>query len=160
MLRSMAAWLALIVGGLFVSPAEATGEFQSGNWKGAAFFDNGRFTNCLMFAPYVTGWKMVFSMDGEGYVDLGFEHSDLSLTPGNSADFRMQIDKSPVITRNFKALSTTMFATTFTGSVDWFQRLRRGRDLKIWIGDSLESFSLQGTNKALARLFTCVANYR
>jgi hypothetical protein len=98
-------------------------------------------------------------MDGEGYVDLGFEHSDLNLTSGNSADFRLQIDRSPVITRNFKALSGTMFATTFTGSVDWFQRLRKGRNLKIWIGDSPQSFSLQGTNSALAKLFACVAKY-
>ena len=160
MLRSATAWMALIFAAAFASPAAATGDFQSGNWKGAAFFDGGRFTNCLMFAPYVTGWKMVFSIDSEGYVDLGFEHSDLDLSPGNTADFRVQIDGSPVITRNFKALSRTMFATTFTGSVDWFQRLRKGRDLKIWIGGTRESFSLQGTNKALARLFTCVATYR
>jgi hypothetical protein len=160
MFRSFTAWLALIVGALLATPAAATGEFSSGNWKGAAFFEKGRFTNCLMFAPYVTGWRMVFSMDGQGYVDLGFEHADLSLTPGNSADFRLQIDRSPVISRNFKALSRTMFATTFTGSVDWFQRLRKGRNLKIWIGNSTESFSLQGTNSALAKLFACVARYR
>ena len=160
MLRTTIAGLTWIVVAFAASPAAATGEFQSGNWKGAAFFSGGRFTNCLMYAPYVTGWKMVFSIDTQGYVELGFDHSDLSLTTGKTADFRLQIDRSPVIVRNFKALSRTMFSTTFTGSVEWFQRLRKGRDLKIWIGDNRQSFSLLGTNKALARLFACVATYR
>jgi hypothetical protein len=151
MLRYLTICVGLLMSGFAATPASAVGEFSSGNWRGGAFYNGGNFSHCAMFAPYVTGWKLLFSINREGYVDLGLEHADLNLTVGNTADFRMQIDSSPVITRTFKVLDRTLIATTFTGSVDWFQRLRKGRNLRIWIGDSTESFSLQGTNNALAR---------
>jgi len=143
----------------FASPSLARGEFTSGNWEGSAFFDGRTFSHCAMLASYKTGWDVMFSIDADYVVNLGFQHDDLTLKKGDEADFVMQVDNSPKITRTFTALSRTMFATEFTDRKGWFQALQRGLYLKLDVGDHVESFSLAGTNAALDRLLKCVDTY-
>lgn len=160
MLRRLVAGLGLLVTIAGASPALARGEFTSGNWEGAASFEGRKFQNCHMSASYRSGWELFFLMDGEGNIFLGFDKDGLGLVEGDEDDFDMWIDNSRVITRKFVALSTTMFATKFTDTVEWFRLLQRGNSLKIDVGDHVESFSLAGTNAALQRLLQCVANFR
>jgi hypothetical protein len=145
---------------MFAGPAAAIGEFASGNWKGAAFFKGSRFTHCAMSAEYNSGWRMIFTIERDGDVVLGLYNPRLDIKRGSKASVLMQIDESPVITRQFVAINPTLIGTTFTSQVDWFQRLRRGLGLKIKFGERVQTFSLKGTNDALVVLFACVAKFR
>jgi hypothetical protein len=141
-------------------PAEAIGEFSSGNWKGAAFFKGSRFTHCAMTAEYAAGWRMIFTMERDGDVVLGLYNPRLDIKRGSQAAVLMQIDDSPVITRQFIAISPSLIGTTFTSNVEWFQRLRKGLGLKIKFGERVQNFSLRGTNDAMVVLFACTAKFR
>jgi hypothetical protein len=142
------------------SPAYAVGEFSSGNWKGAAFFKGSRFTHCAMTAEYAAEWRMIFTMERDGDIVLGLHNPRLDIKRGSMAAVLMQIDNSPVITRQFVAINPNLIGTTFTSNVDWFQRLRKGLGLKIKFGERVQNFSLKGTNDALVALFACAAKFR
>ena len=92
------AWigLALVLALAGAAPAAATGEFTSGRWTGAAFFERERFTHCAMLAPYVSRWKLLFSVDRAGEVSLGLFGEKVEMFPGFSASIWMQIDNDPV----------------------------------------------------------------
>ena len=141
-------------------PAFAIGEFSSGNWKGAAFFKGSRFTHCAMSADYDAGWRMIFTMERDGDIVLGLHNPRLDIKRGSQAPVLMQIDDSPIITRQFVAINPTLLGTSFTSNVEWFQRLRKGLGLKIKFGERVQNFSLRGTNEAMVVLFACVAKFR
>jgi hypothetical protein len=148
--------LALASGG----PAAATGEFSSGNWKGAAFFEGARFTHCAMVAPYINGWRLLFSVDRAGAVSLGLNHPKVEMFPGTTASIWIQVDNDPVVIRAFTAVRAQLVVTRFAANADWFVRLRKGKHLKVNAGKRLPNFNLAGVDEALNLLFACVAANR
>lgn len=143
-----------------VVPAAATGEFSSGNWKGAAFHEGGKFTHCAMLAPYISGWRLLFSIDRAGEVSLGLHNNKVEMFPGQKAAIWIQVDNDPVVIRAFKAVRTQLVVTTFPANADWFQRLRKGKQLKVNVGKRLPRFSLAGVDEALTALFACADKNR
>ncbi len=141
-------------------PARAVGEFASGNWKGSAYFTGPRFTHCAMSAGYDAGWRLVFTLQKDGDVVLGLSHPSLSFRTGSTTSVTMQLDGGPAIEREFLAVTPQLINTTFAPTHDWFQRLRKGRELKARFGQTTRTFSLRGANDALAGLFNCAAKYR
>lgn len=160
MLRNLLGGLGLILAFAGASPALARGEFTSGNWEGSASFDGRKFQNCHMSASYKDGWEMIFLMDGGYNLLLGFDKDGLKMTEGDEDDFDMWVDNSKRVPHTFEAITETMFATKVRQADEWFRLLQRGNSLKIDVGDHVESFSLAGTNAALARLRQCVDTYR
>jgi hypothetical protein len=158
--RILAAGAAAALTWMTASPAAAVGDFWSGNWKGAAFFKDSRFSHCAMSADYSAGWRMFFTIERDGDVILGLHNSGLDIKRGSRSPVLMQIDDSPVITREFVAINPSLIGTTFTSNVEWFQRLRKGLRLKIKFGERVQNFSLKGTHEAMFALFACAAKFR
>jgi hypothetical protein len=132
-------------------------------WGGGFDVDvrrSGRRDRGIRVGEYNSGWRMIFTIERDGDVVLGLYNPRLDIKRGSKASVLMQIDESPVITRQFVAINPTLIGTTFTSQVDWFQRLRRGLGLKIKFGERVQTFSLKGTNDALVVLFACVAKFR
>jgi len=156
------AWigLALTLALAGATPAAASGEFTSGRWNGAAFFERERFTHCAMLAPYVSRWKLLFSVDRAGEVSLGLYSEKVEMFPGLNASIWMQIDDDPTVIRAFKAVRMQLVVTKFPADADWIKRLRKGKHLKVNVGTRVPNFSLDGIDEALTALFACAAKYR
>jgi hypothetical protein len=145
--------LLLALGGIV--PAAATGEFSSGRWAGQALFEGARFTHCAMLAPYVSRWKLVFSVDRNGEVGLGLQSEIVQMYPWQKARIWMQIDNEPVVTPVFRTASMTFVVTKFPADSDWIKRLRKGKKLKVNVGKRVPNFDLAGLDEAFTALYAC-----
>jgi hypothetical protein len=143
-----------------IAPAAAIGEFSSGRWTGQAFLDGGRFTHCAMLAPYVSRWKLLFSVDRNGDIGVGFQNQDVGMYPWERASIWMQIDNEPVITPVFKPAGMTLVVAKFAAGSDWIKRLRKGKKLKVNVGKRVPNFDLAGLDEAFTALFACAQKNR
>jgi hypothetical protein len=150
------AWLLTLAA---VAPAAATGEFTSGRWTGQAFVDGGKFMHCAMLAPYVSRWKLLFSIDRNGDIGLGLQNENVEMYPWNKAQIWMQVDNEAVITPVFKTARTTLVVTKFAANSDWIKRLRKGKKLKVNVGKRVPNFDLAGLDEALGALQACAAKH-
>lgn len=159
MQRLASNFLALFLTLACIAPAAAMGEFSSGRWTGQAFADGGKFTHCAMLAPYVSRWKLLFSIDRNGDIGLGLQNENVEMYPWSKASIWMQIDNDPVITPVFKTARSTLVVAKFPGNSDWIKRLRKGKRLKVNVGKRVPNFDLAGLDEALTALFACAAKY-
>jgi hypothetical protein len=143
-----------------IAPAAAIGEFSSGRWAGQAFVESGKFTHCAMLAAYVNRWKLLFSIDRNGDVGVGFQNRDVGMYPWEKASIWMQIDNEPVITPVFKPAGMTLVVAKFRADSDWIKRLRKGKKLKVNVGKRVPNFDLAGLDEAFAALFACAQKNR
>jgi hypothetical protein len=145
------------------APAAAAGEFVSGNWKGAAILKGGKFDNCEMWAPYINRWDLLMAVDQAGYFALGLRRSTLDMVGealfGTRIVLRLQIDDGPVLLRPFQAITPRLVATKFATNLDWVEKLKTGKVLRVNTG-RLYRFPLAGVKEALALLHACAAKYR
>ena len=144
---------------LSAAAAEDTGGFVSGRWSGQAFFDSGRFTHCAMFSDYVSRWKLLFSIDRMGELNLGLSNEQVSVYPWETPGIWMQVDNDPVLVRAFKAVKPQLVVATFAGNSDWIKKLRKGKKLKVNVGKRVPNFDLGGIDAAMTELFSCAAKY-
>lgn len=156
---------AAIAGALIgtVGPASATDEFSTGNWNGRSHFKDGKFSHCVVGAPFINRWDLYFSVRADGYFSMTMRHPDLSLASdllfGNKMGIRLQIDDTPLIIRPFVAMSTNVMSTTFATNLDWVERLSTGQVLRINNG-RIYRFPLDGLKEGLVKLRACAAKHR
>jgi hypothetical protein len=143
-----------------IAPAAASGEFSSGRWTGQAFVEGGKFTHCAMLAPYVSRWQLLFSVDRNGDIGLGFQSQNVQMYPWQTAQIYMQIDNEPVITPVFKPAGMTLVVAKFRADSDWIKRLRKGKKLKVNVGKRVPNFDLAGLDEAFTALFACAQKNR
>jgi hypothetical protein len=143
-----------------MAPAAATGEFSSGRWRGQAFVEGGKFTHCAMLSPYLSRWKLLFSIDRNGDIGLGLQNESVEMFPWQKARIWMQVDNEPVVTPAFKAVRTTLVVTKFPAESNWIKQLRKGKKLKVNVGKRVPSFDLAGLDEALTALFACADRNR
>jgi hypothetical protein len=158
--RTLAAWVAVVASLTAVSPAWAVGEFASGSWKGSAYFTGPRFTHCAMSAGYDAGWRLVLTMQNNGDVVLGISHQSLNFKTGSTIMVQVQVDNTPVVDHEFLTVTPQLITATLTPVTEWFQRLRKGVQLKVRFGQTAKTFNLKGTNEALVGLSSCAAKFR
>jgi hypothetical protein len=156
-LASIVLAICLTLAGL--APAAATGEFSSGRWTGQAFLDGGKFTHCAMLAPYVSRWKLLFSVDRNGDIGLGLQSEIVEMYPWEKAQIWMQVDNEPVIMPVFKTFRSSLVVAKFSGNSDWIKRLRKGNKLKVNVGKRVPNFDLEGLDQAFTALLACAAKY-
>jgi hypothetical protein len=148
---------------LATSPAAATGEFSSGNWKGAAYLKGGKFEYCEMRAPYINRWDLLMSVDQAGYFALGLRSASLDMSGnvlfGTKTVLRLQIDDEPVLLRPFTAINPRLLATKFATNLDWVEKLKTGKVLRVNAG-RVHRFPLAGVKEALALLHACAKKHR
>ena len=154
------ALLALLLTLAGIAPAAAIGEFSSGRWTGQAFVEGGKFTHCAMLAPYVSRWKLLFSVDRNGDIGLGLQSEVVEMYPWQKAQIWMQIDNEPVVTPVFRTASMTFVVTKFPAGSDWIKRLRKGKKLKVNVGKRVPNFDLAGLDEAFTALFACAQRNR
>lgn len=146
------------------TPASATGDFAAGNWKGAAFFKDQRFTHCAMLQTYISGWRVLFSVDQTGEISLGLFHNQLDVVwsqiLGQKSEVLLQVDDTAVERRAFTAISAHQVVTKFPPNAEWLRRLRKGDKLKINTGKRLPQFSLADIDSAPSALLACQAKYK
>jgi len=158
--RPASSLLALFLTLAGIAPAAAAGEFSSGRWIGQAVFEGARFTHCAMLAPYVSRWKLVFSVDRNGDIGFGLQSEIVQMYPWQKAQIWMQIDNEPVVTPVFKTASMTFVVTKFPADSDWIKRLRKGKKLKVNVGKRVPNFDLAGIDEAFTALYACVRKNR
>jgi hypothetical protein len=138
--------------------------FTAGQWKGYAYFKDGTFLRCAMWAPYMNGWDLFFAIDQAGYFSVLLRNAKLDLLTDmifrNRIGARMQIDDTPVVIRPFTAISTDMLETKFATNLDWVARLPTGRVLRVNTGSRTARFPLTDLKEALPQLRACTAKHR
>lgn len=149
---------------LLPRPALAVGDFTVGQWKGAAYFKDGKLFRCAMYAHYINRWDLFFSIDGAGYFSILLRNQQLDLFGqmifGTKMGLRLQIDDTPVIIRPFTAITQTLVETKFATNLDWVERLRSGKVLRINNGSRILRFPLTDLEEALPQLRACAAKHR
>jgi hypothetical protein len=136
-------------------PAAAHGQIASGPWRGEAFFKDARFTHCAMRANQGQ-WKVAFSMNASGAVNLGLHHNRLKYTKGTRLAGSLQIDADAPATYQFVAVSSGMVGARL-GGVEAVEKFSRGSRLSLRMGEVTGQFSLSGAKGAFAQLTVCVA---
>lgn len=149
--------LALLLSG--AQPAAATGDFTLGRWIGQAFFESDRFTHCAMHADYVSRWKLLFSINRTGDVNVGFASEYVNMYPWQSASLWLQLDNDPVLIRDFKPIKPQLLVAVFPRESNWIKKLRRAKRLKVNVGKRVPNFDLAGFDVAMTALVACVARY-
>jgi hypothetical protein len=144
-----------VAAALATAPARAAGEFSSGAWSGAAFLRDARFTHCAMRAN-LSGWKVAFSMDAAGAVNLGLRHRDLKFTKGKRLPATLQLDGGAPVRYQFVAPRRDMIGARL-GGAEALRRFASARRLIVRIGEVRGEFNMSGLQAALAQLSACVA---
>ncbi len=129
--------------------------FTSGNWKGTAYYTNGRFTHCQMSASYRNGSKLIFGLETNRSMSVGIINKRWNLTPGAREEVRIAVDGRTALWSTAKVLRSYHIATFFKADSRIYTMLRRGRGLVISAGGTRLSYSLRGTSRALLRLLDC-----
>src|SRR4029077_16040578 len=160
-MRAILGAVALIA--LTMPSALAADNFVSGNWRGGAVLDGGKFVQCNMWAPYINNWDLMFAMTQSGDFRLGLRNQKLDMTWsqlfGQKLGVRMQIDDSPVVIKAFTATSATV-ASTSIANLGWDKALRGGKVLRVHTGSRVRRFPLAGIDPALSQLSACAAKHR
>jgi hypothetical protein len=146
-----------------ILPAAAADNFSSGNWRGGAVLEGGKFVQCNMWAPYINNWDLMFAMTQSGDFRLGLRNRQLDMTWvrlfGQKLAVRMQIDDKPVVIKAFTAASATV-ASTSIADLGWEKALRSGKVLRVHTGARVRRFPLAGIDPALTLLSACAAKHR
>lgn len=154
--------LAMVIAGLSATTpkAYAIGDFTSGNWRGYAVIDNGRFSLCRMSAGYSNGYSLVFAISGNGRLLFSVAKTDWNYRVGSTATIRIQIDNNAPVYRTAEVVDKITVASVIDDRVSFFNSLRYGNRFAIEVGNIKTSFTLQGTYNALQSLLACAARYR
>lgn len=145
--------LAVIAG--FSSLAEAQYRFQSGAWRGGAYFSQGRFSHCAMQARYRSGIILLFSITRSYKFLLGFARPGWNLRPNGRYRMRYAIDRYVLFDGIARVSPPNMIVATIPATRRIFDRFRRGRVFYVINDQGTNRFSLAGTNRALTRLLRC-----
>jgi hypothetical protein len=161
-MKKMMFALALLVVGLGASApkAYAVGDFSSGNWRGYAVIENGRFSLCRMSANYSNNYSLVFGITGDGNLLFALANSTWNLNVGNRPEMRLQIDRGPALVREGRIIDRITVAMFMTDRDSIYNQVRYGSNIRVSVGTATESFTLQGTYNALQSLLACAARYR
>ena len=152
-MQLQAALAALAIAAVF--PAAAHGQIASGPWRGEAFFKDAQFTHCAMRANQGP-WKLAFSMNAGGAVNLGLQHTRLKYTKGARLTGSLQVDGGAPATYQFVAVNSGMVGARL-GGAEAVENFSRGSRLSLRLGEISGQFSLAGAQGAFAQLAACVA---
>jgi hypothetical protein len=153
--------MALVLAG--GAPARAASEFTHEGWSGQAAFTDGKFRQCQMWASAINNYDVGFSLDAAGELRLGLRSRKLDMTwpmiLNQKTALRVQIDRGPVLTKAFTAVTPTLLSTSLKNT-DWETRLSDGKLLRINTGSRVRLFHLTGIKVALDKLRSCTAKHR
>jgi hypothetical protein len=132
-------------------------QFQSGNWKGAAYTNDstGRFSHCAMSTAYQSGISMFFAVSDNYTWRIGWSNTSWNLNVNQTYTVSLSVDGVNAGTVQGKAVNRQFFVGELPAQAALFDLFRRGNQLTMVTGNDRFQFSLLGTNAALTVLLNC-----
>ncbi|MBX3498016.1 MAG: hypothetical protein KF889_01115 [Alphaproteobacteria bacterium] len=132
-------------------------QFQSGNWKGAAYTNDTtrRFSHCAMSTAYRSGISMFFAISDNYTWRVGWSRTTWNLNVGQSYPVSLTVDGINAGTLQAKAVNRQFAVAELPAQATLFDLFRRGNQLTMVSGSDRFQFSLLGTSAALAVLINC-----
>ena len=132
--------------------------FKSGNWRGAAYYKNGRFTHCAMSASYKSGSKLIIGLERTKAMSIGVTHPQWRMTKGQRMGVNFSVDGRPGLSAMAKVISPTHYAAFFKSNREFFGMIRTGKTLAISFGGAAQKFKLDGMYGASRELLKCAVS--
>jgi hypothetical protein len=155
--RAIAFAAALMVGAAARAELINGTQFQSGNWKGAAYTSDstGRFSHCAMSTAYQSGISMFFAISQNYTWRVGWSNKGWNLNVNQSYPVSLSIDGVNAGTLQAKAVNRQFAVAELPAQATLFDMFRQGNLLTMVSGNDRFQFSLLGTNAALTVLVNC-----
>lgn len=135
-------------------------QFQSGNWKGAAYTNDttGRFSHCAMSTAYQSGISMFFAISDNYTWRVGWSNTAWNLNVNQTYTVSLNVDGVNAGTLQAKAVNKQFAIAELPAQATLFDLFRRGSLLVMQSSGERFQFSLLGTNAALTVLISCTRN--
>jgi hypothetical protein len=135
-------------------------QFQSGNWKGAAYTNDntGRFSHCAMSTAYQSGISMFFAISDNYTWRVGWSSKNWNLNVGQNYSVSLVVDGVNAGTLQARATNKQFAIAELPAQANLFNMFRQGNLLTVLSGNDRFQFSLLGTNAALTVLINCTRN--
>ncbi len=152
--------VALMTGGAARAELVNGTQFQSGNWKGAAYTNDntGRFSHCAMSTAYQSGISMFFAISDNYTWRIGWSNTSWNLNVNQTYTVSLSVDGVSAGVVQAKAINRQFFVGELAAQSALFDLFRRGNQLTMATGNDRFQFSLLGTNAALTVLISCTRN--
>ncbi|HKR58927.1 MAG TPA: serine protease [Pyrinomonadaceae bacterium] len=149
-------FLSLIEGG--AAPARQISEFSSTDWTGGAYSSDatGSFSHCAASGDYKSGITMFVAVSRDYSWSLGFAHPDWKLTKGKKIPLKFRIDRGPWLEAIANAIDSKFVGIPMAGEETLVSLFRFGRRMQVYDYYNHFYFDLDGTNKLLQDLASCV----
>lgn len=150
---------------LFAVPVSAEvipgSQIAFGNWSGAAYRldSGGPFSHCAISAHYLSGFRLLFSVNSDASVTVGLAAADLGTTPGDTFDATLTIDRRARFSGTAVAMSDDLVIFNIADMDKALEALRKGRVLTVRSGEFRQDFNLTGTFRALDNVLDCAVTY-
>lgn len=160
LLGAIAFMVASIVGSASRAELINGTQFQSGNWKGAAYTNDntGRFSHCAMSTAYQSGISMFFAISDNYTWRLGWSNTSWNLNVNQTYTVSLNVDGVNAGTVDAKAVNKQFAIAELPAQANLFNMFRQGNLLTMYSGGQSYQFSLLGTNAALTVLINCTRN--
>jgi hypothetical protein len=160
LLGTIAFALTLMVGAAARAELVNGTQFQSGNWKGAAYTNDttNRFSHCAMSTAYQSGISMFFAISVDYTWRVGWSSTSWNLNVGQTYGVALNVDGVNAGTVQAKAVNKQFAVAELPAQGTVFDLFRRGNLLIVVSGGQTFQFSLLGTNAALTVLLNCTRN--
>lgn len=155
-----------LVAGICLIAAEASAKtyskFKVGNWQGSIQINSqtGAFTHCVASAHYKSGISLLFSVNKNQQWSVGFSKVSWALPQGGQKEVRYQIDGGEILSGVAVAVTPQVARLSLPGNISLFNHMRRGRLLKVAVGDDVLEFKLTSTGRLLKTLTNCAFRNR
>ena len=136
-------------------------DFSHQNWSGAAytFEGTGQFSHCAVSAGYVSGDELLMSVNADATVTVGVVSATWRMTPGQSLDARLTVDRRAPFFGTANAINEQFAALVLPDIDAALTALKRGRTLVVETSVGQGTYDLTGTSRALDKTLQCAVDY-
>lgn len=148
--------LALLTTGASPAAAKVLEESVVAGWQLAAIGeDDGRFVYCRISAVYRSNVELEMSVGPELHWAFSLRNDNWQLTKGEHYPIRVSVDNGRSIPLDAEAISEHTVFVWMDGE-EFFNRFRQGRVLDVETANTVLSFDLSGTARAMSAMEDCV----
>lgn len=128
-----------------------------GNWKGGVYYDKstGFFTHCSLRTRYKSRITLGYSINDQLGLSLLIAKASWKFNPGATMTASYQVDRHPSISGTATAQTKHRLQIDASSNPSFINHLRRGRELKVQLGQDLLRFDLRSSTSILKSVHTC-----
>ncbi len=129
----------------------------AGDWTGGAYqSESGRFSHCSVSASYRSGTVLALTINADYQFLIVLGNASWQLPTGSRYDVVLSIDGRNLGRYNGETFNNSYLSITLGNDADAYQRLRKGREMKVAAARQNLFFDLTGTAQALSTVLACV----